>query len=129
MVINPDVTVRSRGVMEKCSMCVQRIQEGKLDAKMEGRPVQDGDYSTACADACPTNAIIVGDWNDSESLIRKSADSTRSYQALEEVGVKPNVWFKVKVRNEKNEALEQLQVAHASQGAAEAHGEEKKSHH
>jgi MoCo/4Fe-4S cofactor protein with predicted Tat translocation signal len=129
MVLNPDVTVRTRGVMEKCSFCVQRIQSGKLTAKKEGRPVIDGDYVTACADACPTNAIIVGDWNDSESMIRKSADSTRSYQALEEVGVKPNVWFKVKVRNEKNEALEKLQVAHAGHGAAEAHGEEKKSHH
>jgi molybdopterin-containing oxidoreductase family iron-sulfur binding subunit len=129
MVLNPDVTVRTRGVMEKCSFCVQRIQSGKLTAKKEGRPVIDGDYVTACADACPTNAIIVGDWNDSESMIRKSADSTRSYQALEEVGVKPNVWFKVKVRNEKNEALEKLQVAHTGHGAAEAHGEEKKSHH
>jgi MoCo/4Fe-4S cofactor protein with predicted Tat translocation signal len=128
MVLNPDVTVRTRGVMEKCSFCVQRIQAGKLTAKKEGRPVVDGDYTTACADACPTNAIIVGDWNDKESMIRKSSDSSRSYQALEEIGVKPNVWFKVKVRNEKNEALEKLQVAEAHHGA-EGHGEEKKSHH
>lgn len=128
MVLNPDVTVRTRGVMEKCSFCVQRIQAGKLTAKKEGRPVVDGDYTTACADACPTNAIIVGDWNDKESMIRKSSDSSRSYQALEEIGVKPNVWFKVKVRNEKNEALELLQVVEAHHGA-EGHGEEKKSHH
>jgi MoCo/4Fe-4S cofactor protein with predicted Tat translocation signal len=84
MVLNPDVTVRTRGVMEKCSFCVQRIQAGKLEAKVEGRPVQDGDYATACADACPTNAIIVGDWNDPESMIRKSAEDQRAYQALEE---------------------------------------------
>ncbi|MFK7784773.1 MAG: TAT-variant-translocated molybdopterin oxidoreductase [Crocinitomicaceae bacterium] len=120
MVLNPDVTVRTRGVMEKCSFCVQRIQAGKLEAKIDGRPVQDGDYSTACADACPTNAIIVGDWNDSESMIRKSADNQRAYQALEEIGVKPNVWFKVKVRNEENSLLAELQQEDAHHGG---HGE------
>ncbi len=130
MVLNPDVTVRTRGVMEKCSMCVQRIQAGKLDAKMEGRPVQDGDYSTACADACPANAIIVGDWNDIKSNIRKSSADKRSYQALEEIGVKPNVWYKVKVRNEKNEALAHTQEARAKRSADVAsHGGEKKNHH
>lgn len=133
MVLNPDVTVRTRGVMEKCSFCVQRIQAGKLEAKIEGRPVQDGDYSTACSDACPTNAIIVGDWNDSKSMIRKSADNDRSYQALEEIGVKPNVWFKVKVRNEENLALNKLQKeeAHHEEGGHEAeagHGEQGAGH-
>ena len=127
MVLNPDVTVRTRGVMEKCSFCVQRIQAGKLTAKKEGRPVVDGDFASACADACPTNAITVGDWNDLTSMIRKSADDSRSYQALEEVGVKPNVWFKVKVRNEHNAELAKIQtVAHHG-----GHGEEKEteSHH
>lgn len=124
MVLNPDVTVRTRGVMEKCSFCVQRIQAGKLDAKAEGRPVQDGDYSTACSDVCPTNAITVGDWNDSNSALRKSADDDRSYQALEEVGVKPNVWFKVKVRNEENSLLDALQQEHkeAEHGHGGDHG-------
>jgi len=127
MVLNPDVTVRTRGVMEKCSMCVQRIQAGKLDAKAEGRPVQDGDYSTACADVCPANAITVGDWNDVNSAVRASADDKRAYQALEEVGVKPNVWFKVKVRNEHNEGLSKLQKEKAKE---EGHGEEgNKQHH
>lgn len=124
MVLNPDVTVRTRGVMEKCSFCVQRIQEGKLEAKKEGRPVQDGDYATACSDACPADAITVGDWNDLKSMIRKSADDKRSYQALEEVGVKPNVWFKVKVRNEENSLLNKLQVEEASHGGHEAHATE-----
>jgi molybdopterin-containing oxidoreductase family iron-sulfur binding subunit len=128
MVLNPDVTVRTRGVMEKCSFCVQRIQAGKLDAKKEGRPVMDGDYSTACSDACPTNAIVVGDWNDLKSKVRESADSNRSYQALEEVGVKPNVWFKVKVRNEHNAELEKIQVAEAGHGHGHAESEDKKSH-
>ncbi len=123
MVLNPDVTVRTRGVMEKCSFCVQRIQAGKLEAKIEGRPVKDGDYSTACADACPTNAIVVGDWNDTESKIRKSSSSDRAYQALEEVGVKPNVWFKVKVRNEENSVLNKLQKEEAHHGGHEAEAE------
>ncbi len=109
MVLNPDVTVRTRGVMEKCSFCVQKIQEGKLTAKKEQRPVVDGDVTTACSDACPTNAITVGDWNDVNSAVRKSADDKRAYQALEEIGVKPNVWYKVKVRNEENADLAVIQ--------------------
>ena len=129
MVLNPDVTVRTRGVMEKCSFCVQRIQAGKLVAKKEGRPVVDGDFTSACADACPTNAIIVGDWNDLKSMVRTSSSDNRAYQALEEVGVKPNVWYKVKVRNEKNDELAKLQVSEAHHGGhGEAHGE-KKNHH
>ena len=100
MVLNPDVTVRTRGVMEKCSFCVQRIQSVKLDAKKKASPVKDGDLKTACSEVCPTNAIIVGDWNDEKSEIRKSSKAARSYQALEEVGVKPNIWYKVKVRNQ-----------------------------
>ena len=116
MVLNPDVTVRSRGVMEKCSFCVQRIQATKLKSKIDKVPVEDGEFSTACADVCPTNAIVVGDWNDVNSKIRKSSENKRSYQALEEVGIRPNVWYKVKVRNEQNNLLSKLQV-------------EKKSHH
>ncbi|MDG1349580.1 MAG: TAT-variant-translocated molybdopterin oxidoreductase [Crocinitomicaceae bacterium] len=116
MVLNPDVTVRTRGVMEKCSFCVQRIQSTKLEAKKDGVPVADGKFATACSDVCPTNAIVVGDWNDIESKVRKSSEDKRSYQALEEVGVKPNVWYKVKVRNEENDLLAKLQV-------------EKKAHH
>ncbi|MFT5859204.1 MAG: MoCo/4Fe-4S cofactor protein with predicted Tat translocation signal [Flavobacteriaceae bacterium] len=125
MVLNPDVTVRTRGVMEKCSFCVQRIQAGKLDAKLEGRPVKDGDFATACADACPTNAITTGDWNDTGSLIRKVSGDDRAYQALEEIGVKPNVWFQVKVRNEENAVLAKLQKAEEHH---EEHGNEHDAH-
>ena len=125
MVLNPDVTVRTRGVMEKCSFCVQRIQAGKLVAKKEARPVVDGDFTSACADACPTNAIIVGDWNDLKSMVRSSSSDNRAYQALEEVGVKPNVWYKVKVRNEENAELAKYQVAEAHH---EAHGDTKAHH-
>jgi molybdopterin-containing oxidoreductase family iron-sulfur binding subunit len=124
MVLNPDVTVRTRGVMEKCSMCVQNIQASKLKAKVEGRAVTDQDTSSACGDACPAGAITFGDWNDIKSMVRKSADDKRSYQALEEIGVKPNVWFKVKVRNEENKELDALQVVKEShhQGHEDAHG-------
>ena len=110
MVLNPDVTVRTRGVMEKCSMCVQRVQETKLQAKKERRSVYDGDFQTACADACPADAIIVGDWNDPDSAIRKVSKHKRSYQALEEIGIKPNIWYQTKVRNEENEDLAKIQI-------------------
>ncbi|GAA4834267.1 TAT-variant-translocated molybdopterin oxidoreductase [Algivirga pacifica] len=102
MVLNPDVTVRSRGVMEKCSMCVQRIQAGKLEAKKEGRPMQDGDATTACASACPSNAITFGDFNDPNSKIRKLVESEleeRAYNVLDEINTRPNVWYTAKVRN------------------------------
>lgn len=99
MVLNPDVTVRARGVMEKCSLCVQRIQTGKLDAKKEGRKVMDGDIETACSSACPTNAITFGDLNDENSLVRKASESNRAYRVIEEVGTQPNIYYQVKVRN------------------------------
>jgi MoCo/4Fe-4S cofactor protein with predicted Tat translocation signal len=136
MVLNPDVTVRTRGVMEKCSFCVQKIQEGKLNAKVASRPVQDGDVTTACADACPTNAITVGDWNDVNSAVRKSSEDNRAYQALEEIGVKPNIWYKVKVRNEQNDVLAEIQTSaeeyynrtRAGHGHDEHHGDEEHKH-
>jgi molybdopterin-containing oxidoreductase family iron-sulfur binding subunit len=102
MVLNPDVVVRSRGVMEKCSMCVQRIQEGKLDAKKSGAPLVDGTIKTACQQSCPTNAISFGDVNDENSEIAKiraaEADG-RNYVMLDELGVKPSVSYLTKVRN------------------------------
>ena len=112
MVLNPDVVVRTRGVMEKCSLCVQKLQSTKLVAKKEGRAIVDGEITTACSEVCPTNAITVGDWNDTKSLVRKVTTEKRAYQALEEIGIKPNVWYQVKVRNEENEALAELQTSH-----------------
>ncbi|MDH5398625.1 MAG: TAT-variant-translocated molybdopterin oxidoreductase [Cyclobacteriaceae bacterium] len=112
MVLNPDVTVRSRGVMEKCSMCVQRIQYGKLEAKKEGRRTNDGDINVACASTCPADALVFGDLNDPKSKLSKLLkikDNTvsmdkevgeeRAYAVLEAVGVKPNVLYLTKVRN------------------------------
>jgi len=102
MVLNPDVTVRSRGVMEKCSLCVQRIQSGKLDAKKEGAPVVDGAIQTACAEACPANAITFGDLNDKKSMVTKLSEDNRAYGALEEIGVQPNIYYQTIVRNQED---------------------------
>jgi molybdopterin-containing oxidoreductase family iron-sulfur binding subunit len=99
LVLNPDVTSRSRGVMEKCSMCVQRIQAGKLKAKLEKRTLKDGDIKVACQQTCPTNAIIFGDGNDPESEVSKALKSERTYYVLEELNVKPGVGYQTKVRN------------------------------
>ncbi|MBL4586284.1 MAG: 4Fe-4S dicluster domain-containing protein, partial [Flavobacteriales bacterium] len=99
MVLNPDVVVRDRGVMEKCSFCIQGIQAAKLSAKKEGRKVKDMEVISACAEVCPTNAIIFGDVNDTESLMAAKSKDERSYHLLEEVGVQPNVFYMTKVRN------------------------------
>jgi MoCo/4Fe-4S cofactor protein with predicted Tat translocation signal len=112
MVLNPDVTVRSRGVIEKCSMCVQRIQAGKLAAKKEARPVKDGEIITACAKACPTDAIVFGDMRDPQSQIsqvlkieedtvsfEKQVNEERAYHVLEYLNVSPNVWYFTKIKN------------------------------
>lgn len=101
MVLNPDVTVRSRGVVEKCSMCVQRIQEKKLLAKIEGRPIAEGEIKTACAQSCPGNAIIFGDLADPESRISKLFKEDRNYHLLEELHTLPSVGYLTKVRNTK----------------------------
>lgn len=99
MVINPDVTVRTRGVMEKCSMCVQRIQEGKLKAKRERRQLNDGEIQMACQRTCPTNAIVFGDLNDKESEVSKLYRNKRSYHLLEELNVQTSVKYLTKIRN------------------------------
>jgi MoCo/4Fe-4S cofactor protein with predicted Tat translocation signal len=106
MVINPEVTVRSRGVIEKCSMCVQRIQEGKLIAKKEKRAVKDGDINVACASSCPTDCITFGDMNDPESQISKllvNEVEGRAFHMLEEINVLPQLSYLVKVRNKDKE--------------------------
>ncbi|MGB1038516.1 MAG: TAT-variant-translocated molybdopterin oxidoreductase [Bacteroidia bacterium] len=101
MVINPDVTVRSRGVMEKCSFCVQRIQTAKLTAKRENRKLNSDEFTTACAQTCPSNAIVFGDLNDKNSEISKLYTNDRSYHVLEELGVKPSIQYMTKIRNNK----------------------------
>jgi molybdopterin-containing oxidoreductase family iron-sulfur binding subunit len=99
MVLNPDVAVRSRGVMEKCSMCVQRIQAGKLTAEQEGRPVADGDIQTACQQVCPAEAIVFGDLSDPRSRVSELNRRQERYKVLEDIGTRPNVSYLTKVRN------------------------------
>lgn len=100
MALNPEVTVRVRGVMEKCTFCVQRIKDGKNIAKTEGRALKDGDIKTACQIACPTSAIAFGDLNDENSVVSKIFKSEpRSYALLEEWYAKPSVRYLSKIRN------------------------------
>lgn len=121
MVLNPDVTVRSRGVIEKCSFCVQRLQESKLKAKKESRPMVDSDIKVACQQACPTNAITFGNANDANSAITKSRkeNPNRQFYVLEQLHVLPNVTYMAKVRN--------LEEEHHG-GKEEHKAEEKKEH-
>jgi len=103
MVINPDVTVRSRGVMEKCSMCVQRIQAAKLEAKKDSRKLATDEFTVACAQTCPSGAIVFGDLNDPNSKVAKLYQNERGYHAIEEVGTHPGVKYLVKLRNTNSE--------------------------
>lgn len=99
MVLNPDVVVRTRGVMEKCSLCIQMTQTTILEAKKENRIVKDGEFQTACSKACTTGSIQFGDMNDKGSEVRKLYAGNRRYYLLEEIGTKPNVFYHTKVRN------------------------------
>lgn len=96
---NPDVTVRSRGVMEKCTYCIQRINRGKRDARNEGREVRDGEIVTACQEACPTQAISFGNINDKGSAVAGNKSSNRNYDLLGELNVRPRTSYLAKLRN------------------------------
>jgi molybdopterin-containing oxidoreductase family iron-sulfur binding subunit len=99
LVLNPDVTVRSKGVMEKCTFCVQRIRDGKERAKALGVPVADGDIETACMQTCPTDAIVFGDLNDPTSRVARLQKAERGYHVLAELNTRPAVTYQTKVRN------------------------------
>jgi MoCo/4Fe-4S cofactor protein with predicted Tat translocation signal len=114
MVLNPDVTVRARGVMEKCSFCVQRIQLGKLEAKKQKRRPLDGEVVTACAQSCPTEAILFGDMRDPNSRISKllkREDGERAFHVLDSINVQPNVTYLTKIRNVEKSAFFPEEIA------------------
>ncbi len=121
MVLNPDVTVRSRGVMEKCSFCVQRLQDGKLEAKKQQDPSLIRNLKTACAQACPTNAITFGNVNDKASdVVKARSDENRNFYVLEQLHVLPNVSYLAKIKNTNREIGEvhaTTEAAHAAEGA------------
>ena len=91
--LNPDVTARSRGIMEKCTFCIQRIRRAEHNARLAGRPLQDGDVQPACAQSCPAGAILFGDLNDPDSEVRQRLNSRRSFRLLEELGTEPAVIY------------------------------------
>jgi molybdopterin-containing oxidoreductase family iron-sulfur binding subunit len=99
MVLNPDVVVRSRGVMEKCSMCVQRIEEARALSRREGRTLADGDITTACQQSCPAQAITFGDSNDPQSALSRLRADARTYTILEDINVKPQVTYMTRIKN------------------------------
>jgi len=114
--LNPDVTVRQTGVMEKCSFCVQRIQKAKLDAKAEGRLVEDGEVQTACMQSCPTQAIVFGNLKDPESRVSRIAKGARAYHMLDELNTRPAITYLAGVTHAK--------PVHAGHGHGGGHGTE-----
>ncbi len=125
LVINPEVSVRARGVMEKCTYCVQRIQAGKIDAKTGRRPLGDGDILTACQQACPTRAIEFGDLNQSESRVAVAHRNPRAYAMLAELNVKPRTKYLARIRNPHPELSDEPAGGHDH----DEHGKDEHEHH
>jgi molybdopterin-containing oxidoreductase family iron-sulfur binding subunit len=99
LAMNPDVTVRARGVMEKCTYCVQRIREAEIRARREDRPIRDGEVVTACQQTCPTGAIVFGDIADPHTAVSRSRENPRLYQALDHLGTLPRTRYLARITN------------------------------
>ena len=124
LVLNPDVSVRGRGVMEKCTYCVQRVQNGKIHARAEGRPVEDGEIKSACQEACPTQAIVFGDKKDKASKVSQLRNDPRNYEMLGELNIKPRTTYLARIRNThpRLRTHDQLEdIGHGHGGHGEGH--------
>ncbi len=129
MVLNPEVTVRGRGVMEKCTYCIQRVQNGKIKARttVEGR-VQDGDIRSACQEACPSQAIIFGDLNDKTSRVYQSQSDSRAYAVLEDLNIKPRTLYLSRIRNVPKRLATAIQTKPIRPGHGDDHSHESGDH-
>ncbi len=124
LVMNPDVTVRGRGVMEKCTYCVQRVEKAKINARKDGgRPIKDGDVITACQAACPTKAIDFGNIQDPESAVAKKRKDVRSYGMLGQLNVKPRTEYLARVRNTPKRLMTTVQLVDLATLEAPHHGD------
>jgi len=140
LVLNPDVTVRGRGVMEKCTFCVQRIEHGKIEARKEGgRPVRDGEIKTACQMACPSGAIEFGNIMDSDAVVTKKQADRRAYGMLSQLNTKPRLIYLAKVRNTHPQLMTSIQLKdlveygepkhHGDHGHGDGHGDDHGKEH
>jgi molybdopterin-containing oxidoreductase family iron-sulfur binding subunit len=127
LVLNPDVTVRERGVVEKCTLCVQRIQEKKLEAKLENRVLEDGEIQPACVQSCPTGALVFGNMNDPGSRVSRLKQDPRNYHLLEQLHTLPSVGYLTRVRNTEPDAGDRGPGDHGH-GEHEEHAERRKRH-
>jgi molybdopterin-containing oxidoreductase family iron-sulfur binding subunit len=131
LVLNPEVSVRGRGVMEKCTYCIQRVQNVKIQTRSEGRAIEDGELQTACQAACPTQAIIFGDIKDTTTEVAKSQADPRAYAMLSELNIKPRTLYLARVRNThpRLKASFQLKEAHHDSHGHDDHGHGQSEHH
>jgi molybdopterin-containing oxidoreductase family iron-sulfur binding subunit len=118
LVLNPEVSVRGRGVMEKCTYCLQRVQNAKIQTRVEGRRIEDGELQSACQAACPTQAIVFGNIKDPQSQVSKNHADARTYDMLGDLNIKPRTKYMVRVRNthQRLKTADQLVTPHHDHG-------------